>query len=59
LGEKVSPKCYSSLHSLCEIPDLVESDDDIDEDEATAVQEYENDLIVVSRKFVHVFSEKL
>jgi hypothetical protein len=47
-GEKVSPNCYSSLHSLCEIPDLVESDD---EDEAIAVPEYENDLMVVSRKF--------
>ena len=34
----------------------MESDD---EDEATAVPEYENDLMVVSRKFGHVFSEKL
>jgi hypothetical protein len=56
LGEKVSPNCYSSLYSLCEIPDLVESDD---EEKAIAVPDYENDLIVVSRKFQHVFSEKL
>jgi hypothetical protein len=34
----------------------VESDD---EDEATAVPEYENDFMVVSCKFGHVFSEKL
>jgi hypothetical protein len=52
VGEKVSPNCYSSPYSLCEIPDVVESDD---EDAATAVQKYENDLMVVSRKFGHVF----
>jgi hypothetical protein len=56
LDGKASPNCYSSPHSLCEILDLVESDD---EDEATAVPEYENDLIVVSSKFGLVFSEKL
>jgi hypothetical protein len=53
LGEKVSPNCYSSPYSLWEIPDLVESDD---EDVATAVPEYANDLMVVSRKLGHVFS---
>lgn len=56
-GEKVSPNCYSSLHSLCEIPDLVESDD---EDEATAVPEYENDLMVTGWSPVNsgMFSQK-
>jgi hypothetical protein len=56
LGEKVSPNCHSSPYSLCIIPDLVDS---YDGDEATAVPEYENDLMVVSSKFWHVFSEKV
>jgi hypothetical protein len=55
-GGKVSPNCYSSPFQLWKIPYLVESDD---EDEETAVPEYENDLMVVSRKIGHVFSEKL
>jgi hypothetical protein len=57
LGGKVSPNCYSSPCSLWEVPgSLAESDD---EGEAAGAPEHENDLMVVSRKFGHVFSEKL